>query len=92
MGRYVMNDMVYDTTKSEKIASGTTSRPSSLFGGQVFFTTNTDLYRTQKGRFFFVFTSDYDRAAPVSEKEAKDFLKKADYEAYRKLLGELEEA
>ena len=91
MGRYIMNDKVYDTEKSTKLASGHISEPSAWYS-YINITISVELWKTTKGNYFFVRVSDRNRGQPINEDQARDFLKKNDYDAYVKEFGELEEA
>lgn len=91
MGRYIMNDKVYDTSKSVMIASGYIKEPNRFFP-QLTSYINVKLWKTKKGNYFFVRTNDFDRGQIVTFEQAKDFLKKNDYDAYVKEFGELENA
>lgn len=90
-GALIMNDKVYDTSKSVMIASGCIEEPNRFFP-QLTNYIDVKLWKTKKGNYFFVRTNDGNRGQTVTFEQAKDFLKKNDYDAYIKEFGELEDA
>lgn len=92
MGRYIMNNLVYDTQKSEKVASGYKRESVEYLGVTLWRNTMVDLFRTLNGRYFFVYVRDFNRGKTCSEEEAKRFLQQYNYEKYVALYGALEEA
>ena len=89
---FIIHEKIYDTEKMEQLSrcdiqcgreynTGTGAFESKI--GRV------SLYVSKKGNYLLECGGE---AIAISKKEAKRFLQKYDYEVYKKLFGELEEA
>lgn len=94
--KFIIDNKVYDTEKSEKIIKYTKQYPLE---GPLGFIINprydTVLYRTRKGNWFSVAMKNFDKK--IAYKETNDTVKKLfksldEVELYNKYFGTLEEA
>lgn len=94
MSSYIMNNMVYDTKKAEKICEGSMMEPLIWFGRETGCKVSTRiiLYKTKKGNYFCTHPGNYDKASVLNEDEAKEIMRQYAYDYYCKLYGELPEA
>lgn len=95
MSQYIMNGMLYDTQKAEKICSGTIEKPLKIFGrpyGSITYDAPIDLYKTPKGNYFGVMTGNYDEGCTLTVEKAKEIMMHNAYEQYCKEFGQLPEA
>lgn len=93
---FVINNLKYDTNKMELISEKikyTYEWTMILLGTRMTsYGKNVKLYKTQKGRWFLTYDSDYVRTGKVLEEtEVKSLLMRYDLSKYEELFGELEE-
>lgn len=101
MAKFIINNLVYDTEKMERVAEVEKVYPCEdslwdklLYHGQLYRRYKCDLYRSKKGRFLLTRKNNigdmYGEA--IEETEAKQLLMQYDYDTYTQLFGELDEA
>lgn len=87
MAKFVINNLVYDTKKMERIAK---LKKAICHYWEVY---NAFLYKSKKGRYLLTYRINGElRYEAIDEDEAIDLLLKYNYDAYRTLFGDLEEA
>lgn len=97
MSRFVINELVYDTDKMEHIGTVKKWCRNDLLSAIMheergMFKTHK-LYRSAKGNYLLTYEDcGYIYAEAIQEGEAKKLLMTYDYDNYRKLFGDLEEA
>lgn len=101
--RYLLNNKIYDTEKSQKIITYIKSVPhEGLFNLTVYPRYRHTLYKTTKGQFFVhigeyvkqsaVVYSDKDYIELLSEEEVKEILNQLnEIDKYKELFDDLEE-
>lgn len=97
MSRFVINKLVYDTDKMEHIGTVKKWRKNELFSAIMREERGNflshKLYRSAKGNYLLTWEdAGYIYAEAIQESEAKDLLMRYDYDNYRKVFGDLEEA
>lgn len=100
MARFIIDSKVYDTEKMEFVAKVKKMYPlnsfflEKLYGKDAGMWHDCGLYKSAKGRFLLMRRETYNQACgeAITEAEAKALLMQYDYETYRRLYGELEEA
>ncbi|MEY7999287.1 hypothetical protein AB8U03_03570 [Clostridium sp. Mt-5] len=94
--KFIIDNKVYDTEKSEKIIKYTKQYPlEGPLGLIIYPRRDTILYRTKKGNWFSMATKNFDKK--IAYKETDDTVKKLlksldEVELYNKYFGTLEEA
>ena len=87
MARYVINDLLYDTKRMQRISH---VKKFFMESGRDY---DCVLYRSKNGRFLIEYDVNRERhAQAISEDMARNLLMHQDYDNYVKLYGELEEA
>ena len=97
MSRFVINKLVYDTDKMAHIGTVKKWRKNEFFSllmhderGEFL---SHKLYRSAKGNYLLTWEdASHIFAEAIQEVEAKDLLIRYDYDNYRKIFGDLEEA
>lgn len=95
--RYLINNKLYDTEKSEKIITFEKSLEIWSIGGVTMYKKFTHvLYKTNKGKYFLIIenckNSAYDEIQLLTETEVKDLLCELNaIDTYELLFGEIEE-
>lgn len=90
MAKYVVKDKVYDTDKSQLIFEGD-NKYKGWIGIQPFTIQRYSYaYITEKGNYFIEIEDG--TCLTCDEAYIKSWIKKADYDRYVELFGELEEA
>lgn len=97
MSRFVINNKVYDTEKMGHI--GTVKKwyrndfVSIFTGKELGKVQSCELYRSVKGNYLLTYKdAGHIYGEAINENEAKNLLMHHDYNNYRKLFGDLEEA
>lgn len=97
MSRFVIQGKLYDTDKMAHI--GTVKKwfkdetLSAVFGGERGRMEDCKLFRSQKGNHLLVHEGfGFVTGCAIKEDEAKMLLMRYDYEHYRQIYGDLEEA
>lgn len=87
MAKFVINNLVYDTKKMKRVAK---LKNAIRHYWEVY---NASLYKSKKGRYLLTYRIDSRlRYEAIDEDTAIDLLLKYNYDAYRTLFGDLEEA
>lgn len=94
----IIDDVLYDTEKAEKIFCFRQKRKTGQFGSLNFYDWfNVDIYKTKKGNYFI---HGYKKDEPynekfieeITEKEIKEIIKELDPDKYISLGYKVEEA
>ncbi len=97
MSRFIIHQKVYDTEKMEQIGTVKKWRINNLISMIMHEERGAflchKLYRSAKGNYLLTW-EDCSKiyAEAIREEEAKDLLMRYDYDNYRKLFGDLEDA
>lgn len=92
--RFVVNNKIYDTEKSELLCTFEKQWEIKTLCSMMYLSLDTNLYRTVKGAYFLTCREGYDRPCieVIEEDVAKVYLIHNDYDKYIEMFGELEEA
>lgn len=94
MSKFIVEEKLYDTEKSTLIATGTKAweEYNIIFGRNVEYSRETELYKSPKGTFFFVGkrNGSFNIMTVTTEEEAKKWLMRASLSKYEEMYGDLE--
>ena len=92
--RFIVNNKIYDTEKSELLCTFEKQWEIKTLCSMMYLSLDTNLYRTVKGAYFLTCREDYDRSCieVINEDVAKVYLIHNNYDKYIEMFGELEEA
>ena len=94
MAKFIINNLIYDTSKMENLGTVKKRFPLSVFNSTWSVERQCVLYKSKKGNHLLVYESDYGRLAgqAITEEEAKSLMLQYQYEKYATIYGTLEEA
>lgn len=96
MAKFVVDNKLYNTETANLLCEGKKqwAEFNIIFNRDIYPYRDTQLYKTEKGSFFFVYEKDYGNKFihVCTEQEAKEFLIYRNLDKYEEMYGKLEEA
>lgn len=95
--RCIINDLEYNTEKMGLLFKAETSilNPilTNMFGRDMYYTYDCDVYVSKNGSYCIVYQNSYNKyMKAINENEAKELMKKYNYDLYCLIFGKLKEA